>query len=104
MKRLPKQLRAQRGYIKRFARIPRTEQSLLLRVFSVWRQFGWGCGSCHFAFARGVPCETTSNGSPSLERLVWAWTVVSRYIPRATCPTQALAAQTLLAARVRVAA
>ena len=32
----------------------------------------------------------------SVERLVWAVTAASRYVPRATCLTQALAAQVLL--------
>ena len=36
-------------------------------------------------------------GQPSLDRLVWAVTVASQYVPKATCLTQALATQVLLA-------
>ena len=34
---------------------------------------------------------------PSVERIVWAVTTASRYVPRATCLTQALVAKALLA-------
>ena len=34
-----------------------------------------------------------------LARIVWSVEVTSRYVPRATCLTQAIAAQTLLARR-----
>ena len=36
----------------------------------------------------------------SIDSIVWAVTVASRYVPAATCLTQALAAQGLLARRV----
>jgi hypothetical protein len=35
-------------------------------------------------------------GSTKIEKIVWAVTVVSRYVPAATCLTQALAGQILL--------
>jgi hypothetical protein len=53
------------------------------------------------------PVARRTGGSPSVERLLWATRAASRRVPRATCLTQALAAQLLLArhghqARLRI--
>ena len=44
-----------------------------------------------------APGERREAGQASTERIVWAVTVASRYVPKATCLTQALAARLLLA-------
>src|SRR5215203_3416600 len=43
-----------------------------------------------------VPVGSRCTNPSSVDRLVWAVTVASWYVPRATCLTQALAAQVLL--------
>ena len=43
-----------------------------------------------------MAAQAAAGASGSLEQMVWAVTVVSRYLPGATCLTQALAAQALL--------
>jgi len=71
MKRLPKQLRAQRGNIKRFARIPGRSRACCV-FFSVWRQFGWAVGHATSRFApRGVPCENDVEWISFAGTLVW---------------------------------
>jgi Transglutaminase-like superfamily len=46
--------------------------------------------------ARKVAAKAATGATGSLEQMVWAVRVVSRYLPGATCLTQALAAQALL--------
>jgi hypothetical protein len=46
---------------------------------------------------RAERAELPRAGSPSLQDLVWAVEVTSRHVPAATCLTQALATQVLLA-------
>jgi hypothetical protein len=43
--------------------------------------------------------ELRESDQASVDRVVWAVTVASRYVPKATCLTQALATQVLLARR-----
>src|SRR5215208_3485348 len=43
-----------------------------------------------------APASANNANQSSVDRLVWAVTVASRYVPKATCLTQALGAQVLL--------
>ena len=43
-----------------------------------------------------VPTGSHCSNQSSIDRLVWGVTVASQYVPKATCLTQALAAQVLL--------
>ena len=52
---------------------------------------------------RRVTTPASEDGSSSVEELVWAVAAASRRIPRATCLTQALALQRLLASEGRAA-
>lgn len=84
--------------LKRFAARSRTDQVLLLQsafmVLSlrlalwlfplVWVQRFASCGVGEY------------RSRPSVDKILWAITSVSRHIPGATCLTQALAAQALL--------
>jgi hypothetical protein len=84
--------------LKRFARLAMAERLILIRallVVGVARATLWllPIGAARKAVARAA--AGTAGHSP--ERIVWAVRVASRYLPRATCLTQALAAQALLA-------
>lgn len=46
-----------------------------------------------------APAGSLGANRSSVDRLVWAVTVASHYVPKATCLTQALAAQVLLGRR-----
>jgi hypothetical protein len=87
------------GSLKKFARLPRAEKILLVRAFFLVAAIRLGLWLLQFRVLRrlALPRENSSNGAPRMDRLIWAVRVVSRYIPRATCLTQALAAQALLA-------
>lgn len=84
--------------VRRFAQLTMAEQLILLRVLLV------------VAVARATLCvlpveaarklvarAATGTAGHSINQLVWAVRVTSRYLPDATCLTQALAAQALLA-------
>jgi hypothetical protein len=85
--------------IKRFARLNLAEQILLLRALFLVSAIRLGLLMFpfrvlqRFAQRRGQK----SNTMYSSGQYVWAVRAVSRYVPGATCLTQALAAQTLLA-------
>jgi hypothetical protein len=84
--------------LKRLARLTNVERLLLLRVwFVVWvaRVSLWLLPT---PMVRKVVKHTASIAhETSIERSIWAIKVMSRYVLRATCLTQALAAQALLA-------
>src|SRR5215217_7114582 len=50
-----------------------------------------------------APASANNANQSSVDRLVWAVTVASRYVPKATCLTQALGAQILLGRRAHPA-
>ncbi len=82
--------------LKRFAQLTDTERRILVRVFFVVGM----ARAALFVFstdtARKVAAQAAAGASGSLEQMVWAVKVASRYLPGATCLTQALAAQALL--------
>jgi len=84
--------------LKRLAGLTREERLLLLRgllVVGVTRLALW---MLPLAIARRViPITARVREAIPVERLVWAVKVASRCVPQATCLTQALAVQALLA-------
>lgn len=84
--------------LKRFARLTMEERLILIRallVVGVARATLWLLPI--EAVRKAVARAAAGTAGHSRERIVWAVTVASRYLPRATCLTQALAAQALLA-------
>jgi hypothetical protein len=85
--------------IKRFARLDLPEQILLLRALFLVSAIRLGLLLFPFRllqrFAQRRRRKSNTRYSPA--QYVWAVRAVSRYVPDATCLTQALAAQTLLA-------
>src|SRR5262249_47598455 len=84
--------------LKRFARLSRSERSLFFRallVVGVARASLW---LLPLATARRIVMAAAAIAArPSPEQSVWAVRVAGRYVPGATCLTQALAVQALLA-------
>jgi hypothetical protein len=82
--------------LRRFAQLTATEKRILLRVLfvvGVARAALWVVSTDK---ARKLTAQAAAGASGSLEQMVWAVTVAGRYLPDATCLTQALAAQALL--------
>jgi hypothetical protein len=84
--------------LRKFAGLPTAEKLLLLRTLFVVGRIRVGLWVLPFRvmqkFAFG---GKRSKDSPySVEQFVWAVRATSRYVPCATCLTQALAAQVLL--------
>jgi len=82
--------------LKRFAQLTPTEKRILIRVLFVVGLARAGLSFFSTDTARKIAAKAATGASGSLEQVVWAVTVVSRYLPGATCLTQALAAQALL--------
>jgi len=84
--------------LKRLASLTSGERRLLLHtlfVVAVARVTLW---MLPLALARKVVATTTGAMKQiSVERLVWAVKAASRWVPQATCLTQAMAVQALLA-------
>jgi hypothetical protein len=91
MRRLKKRLR-------RFSELSRDERVLLLRALFVVTATRITLWTCPLPVARRIAAITAGGrATHDVEQLAWAVTVAGRYIPRATCLTQALALQALLA-------
>jgi Transglutaminase-like superfamily len=82
--------------LKRFAQLTATEKRILLRVLFVVGVARTALCVLSTDRARKVTARAAAGASGSLEQMVWAVKVASRYLPGATCLTQALAAQALL--------
>lgn len=83
--------------LKRFVQLTEAERRILMRVglvVGVTRAALWFLSA---DTVRRVSAKVACGTAGSLEQLVWAVKTVSRYLPHATCLTQALAAQALLA-------
>ena len=85
--------------LKRFAQISWTERLLLLRALFIIAAARASLWLLPVAAARRlVMAATAFTGHEGCTALcVWAVKVASRYVPRATCLTQAVAVQALLA-------
>lgn len=84
--------------LRRLARLPRADKFLLLRALFVVSVTRLGLWLLPIGALRRMALRTAKKTSevPHLSRLVWAVMVASRYVPLATCLTQALALQWLL--------
>jgi hypothetical protein len=91
---------------RKFMNLPAAERSLLLRVagllwlirLGLWLLPFQTLQRLHRRVAHVSPPRDKA-GTIGPDRLAWAVTVASRYVPGATCLTQALAAQVLLGRR-----
>jgi hypothetical protein len=90
--------------LRNFWRLPSRDRQLLVRAVLLLGAIRLGLSLLPFPTVRRlvaggaqVPTEPQRPPPASVDRLVWAVTVASRYVPKATCLTQALAAQVLLA-------
>jgi hypothetical protein len=82
----------------RLLRLSRADRRLLARTFIVVASTRAALSVGSLNFARRVAHSAAFGANPHpLEKWVWAVTVAGRYLPRATCLTQALAGQALLA-------
>jgi hypothetical protein len=83
--------------LKRFAQLSASERRILMRVLLVVGVARTSLWVLPVEAARGaVSRAATGAAGDSVEQVVWAVRVVSRYLPGATCLTQAIAAQALL--------
>ena len=85
--------------LRRFARLPWAEKSLLMRALLVVTVTRLGLWLLPIGAVRRIALRDRKKASVaySVTELVWAVKAVSRYVPVATCLTQALALQWLLA-------
>ena len=82
--------------LKRFIQLTGTEKRILIRVWFVVGVARAALCVLPIEAARRVAARAATGASGSVEQLVWAVAIASRYLPGATCLTQALAAQALL--------
>jgi hypothetical protein len=103
-------MRQLRKRMTRFGQLSAAERLLLLRATFVVASARTGLWVLPLEATRRIAAAVSKGASKgvskvtakgptrhSVEQLVWAVTAVSRYVPAATCLTQALAAQALLA-------
>ncbi len=84
--------------LKRFLGLSGRERGLLIRVLMVVGAARASLWILPVEMARKVSARAAAGSSAaSVEQVVWAVTAVSRCLPGATCLTQAIAAQSLLA-------
>jgi hypothetical protein len=82
--------------LKRFAQLTGTEGRILIRVLFVVGVARAALCVLSTDTARRVVAKAATGAAGSVEQVVWAVRIVSRYLPGASCLTQALAAQALL--------
>lgn len=95
------------GRLSKFLQLSRSDQLLLFRALTAvisMRLFLWVLPFrvVHRLVRRrlaGFQWSSEEAAGESADRVVWAVTAASRIVPRATCLTQALAGQVLLARR-----
>lgn len=93
--------------LRKFLHLPPSDRRLLVSTAVLLGAIRLGLRLLPFRTLQRVltRLEQAPTASPrhtnrsSVDRLAWAVTVASRYVPKATCLTQALAAQTLLGRR-----
>jgi len=90
--------------VRKLLALPRSERRLLVQAALLLTVIRLGLGRLPFPFLRrlatggGLPAGGTTVGDPRLEdRVVWAVTVASRYVPGAMCLSRALSVHSLLA-------
>jgi hypothetical protein len=83
--------------LRRFTQLTMAERRVLIRVLFVVAVARTALWVLPVEAARRVVARAATGAvGDSVEQLVWAVRIVSRYLPGATCLTQALAAQALL--------
>lgn len=89
--------------LRKFLRLPSSDRRLLVGTALLLGAIRLGLRLLPFRTLRRMvfrlaqaPAGSRRTNRSSVDRLVWAVTAASRYVPRATCLTQALAAQVLL--------
>jgi len=89
--------------LRKFLSLSPSERSLLFKAFTLLWGIRLGLWLLSFQTLRRLLARVTDFSkaashpdSPSPERYGWAVGVASRYVPKATCLSQALAAQVLL--------
>src|SRR5689334_21664605 len=89
--------------LRKFFRLPASERLLLIRAVTLLAVVRIALWLFPFKALQQISARFVRSSAPSLqeshfsaERVVWAVQVASRYVPRATCLTQAVAAQALL--------
>jgi hypothetical protein len=85
--------------IRRFAKLDSQDRTLFLRALALVGAIRAGLCLLPFRLLQEFAAKTRGGASAPLpvERCVWAVRAASRFVPGATCLTQALAAQVLLA-------
>ena len=85
--------------ISRFLALPSEEKSLLIKASILLWAIRIGLWVLPFRALYSISARGPSKPkqtNPSEERIVWAVKAASRYVPRATCLTQAMTARILL--------
>jgi hypothetical protein len=87
--------------LDRYCRLSAAERALLARAALTVAAIRLGLCVLPFArlrrlVARATKSRAAGSASQPIERLAWAVMLTSRYVPKATCLTQALALQVLL--------
>lgn len=85
--------------LRRFAAMPPSERRLLIRALLYVGAVRTGLWILPLRVVREkiLRFRESSGGGFSVNEIVWAVKIASRYVPAASCLTQALAAQALLA-------
>lgn len=82
--------------LKRFVQLTGTERRILIRVLFVVGVARAALCVLPANTVRKVVAKAASGAAGTVTQMVWAVRAVSRYLPGATCLTQAVAAQALL--------
>ena len=82
--------------LKRYLQLTGAERRILFRVFLAVGVARAALCVVSTETARRVVGKAATGAAGTVEQVVWAVRVASRYVPGATCLTQALAAQALL--------
>lgn len=91
--------------MRNFFRLPPAERRLLLKTVLLMAATRFGLSFLSFSTLRRLTGKRMVRGDidagrpAPVERIAWCVRVASRYIPRATCLTQALTAQMLMVRR-----
>jgi hypothetical protein len=94
------------GKLSQFAHLPATDRSLLIGSALLLAAVRLGLWLLPFKWLRGLLVrlnagshDTRAVEPATIDRVAWAVNNASRYIPKATCLTQALATKVLLSRR-----
>jgi len=83
--------------VRKFLRLPASDRSLLIRTLCLVARTRLRLWLFPFRAQQAVAGRAMGTHIVSRQKLAWAVTTASNFVPGATCLTQALALQTLLA-------